>query len=641
MTALAGYWSFEGRPDIRDRCGRMLKAQQLYGPQPPVIADEGPLSLGCRVFHSPAAGSKAAFAEGPSEALLVADLRLDNRPELCEALGISGPGAATATDAALLLQALERWGDNAIERIHGDFAFAYWDPRRRRLTLARDCLGQKPLHYSVGKGFFAFASMAKGLHALEEVPIAPDLEATAAFVALIPESGSETFFQGVEKVRAGHIVTVTQDGIRNERWWRPSPAVSRIGSSEHYAEGLRYHFDRAVSDRLGDGRDAVGSHLSAGLDSGSVTGTAAGLLAPSGRRLTAFTAVPRQGYDGPAHPKTIIDEGPMAAELAAMYPNVDHVIVHNGGSPIADLDRNFFLYERPVLNLCNMVWAHRILDEARARKIGVLLTGQYGNMSLSYGGLPLLNQLLARGRWLRLARETAALRRNGTHLRMVVAQALGPMLPEKLWTAINGVRGRGFRLTDYSAIPPDAVERMRRRAAERGFDTSHRPRRDPVEERLWVLQRVDLGNYNKGTLAGWGIEQRDPTADRRLIEFCLSVPMDQYLRGGITRALARTAFADRLPLSIRNEERRGYQGADWHEGVAEAHATGALGAELKSIGGSAEAASIVDVDRMLGFKASLPGSDWHEPATVWPYRLALLRGVSAGHFVRRAAGSNA
>jgi len=639
MTALAGYWRFDGRPDVREQCGRMLRAQQIYGPQPAMIAGDGSLALGCRMFHRAGTG----FAEGADDALLVADLRLDNRPELCAQLGLSGSHAAALSDAALVLRSLERWGDDAIARIHGDFAIAWWDPRRRRLTLARDCLGQKPLHYSAGKGFFAFASMAKGLHALEAVPVAPDLEAVAAFVALIPESGPETFFRGVGKVRAGHIVTITPDGIRSERWWRPSVPVSGGRNSADYAEGLRHHFDQAVSDRLGDGGDTVGSHLSAGLDSGCVTATAAVLLAASGRRLTAFTAVPRAGYDGPAPPKTIIDEGPIAAELAAMYPNVDHVIVRNGGSPVADLDRNFFLYERPVLNLCNMQWAHRILDEARARKIGVLLTGQYGNMSISYGGLPLLHQLLARGHWARLAREAIALRRNGTHLRLIASQALGPMLPKPLWTALNRLRGRGFRLADYSAIAPDAIERMQllRRAAERGFDMSHRPRRDPVAERLWVLHRVDLGNYNKGTLAGWGVEQRDPTADRRLIEYCLSVPVDQYLRAGVTRALARTAFADRLPPSVRNEERRGYQGADWHEGVAEAQSGGSLGAELQRIGESAEAASIVDIGRMRGFAAGLPVSDWHRPAVVWPYRLALLRGLSAGHFIRRAQGSNA
>lgn len=638
MTAVAGYWSFEGRPDARERCARMLRAQQIYGPQPATIAGEGPVSLGCRLFHP---GARAAFAERASGTLLVADLRLDNRAELCGDLRLSGPRAAALSDAALVLQALERWGEAAIDRIQGDFAIAWWDPRHRRLVLARDCLGQKPLHYHRANGFLAFASMAKGLHALEDVPVAPDLEAVAAFVALIPESGSETFYRGVEKVRAGHVVTITADGVRSARWWRPSVSVSTGRGADDYAEGLRHHFDRAVSDRLGDAGEAVGSHLSAGLDSGSVTATAAGLLAPSGRRLTAFTAVPRQGYDGPAPAKTIIDEGPMAAELAARYPNIDHVIVRNGGSPIADLDRNFFLYERPVLNLCNMLWAHRILDEAKAGGIGVLLTGQYGNMSISYSGLPLLHQLFARGRWLRLARETIALRRGGTGLRMAASQALGPMLPKTMWTALNRLRGRGFDLADYSAIAPDAVERMQllQRAEERGFDISHRPRRDPVEERLWVLHRVDLGNYNKGTLAGWGIDQRDPTADRRLIEYCLSVPMDQYLRGGMTRALARTAFADRLPPSFRNEARRGHQGADWHEGVAEAQSSGALAAELRSIGGSA-AASIVDVARMQGLEATLPVSGWHKPEIVWPYRLALLRGVSAGHFVRRAEGSN-
>jgi asparagine synthase (glutamine-hydrolysing) len=638
MTAIAGYWSFDDRADSQARCERMLKAQLIYGPEPATIACDGALAVGGRPFApTPEDRRRHIVAEAPdSGALLAADARIDNRDELCDALGLGrSPGL---TDPDLLLRALERWDESALERIEGDFAFAYWTPRRRRLLLARDFLGERPLHYSRRPGFFAFSSMAKGLHALPEVPMAPDQAAISGFVALLPEDGSDTFFRGVEKVRAGHWVAVTPHGMRSERWWRPSLTPVRLGSHGEYAEALRAHFDRAVGVRLSGAGGAVAAHLSAGLDSSTVAATAARLLAPTGGRVTAFTAVPREGFDGSGHPSTIVDESEYAASVAAMHPNIDHVIVRNGGSPLAGLDRNFFLYERPVLNLCNMVWVDRILDLARDRRLSVLLTGSRGNMSLSYDGMPLLTQLLAGGRLLRLIRESAALVRNGTRFGTIGAQVLGPFLPAPLWRAIARLRGRHRNVADYSAINGAALAGLAERARARGLDLSYRPRRDPVETRLWVLGRVDMGNYNKGTLGGWGIDSRDPTADRRLIEFCLAVPADQFLHDGVPRALARTAFADRLPAALLAERRKGYQAADWHEGLNSAR--GELAEELERIGQCAEARSTLDTDRLKRLAAEWPTSGWDSVAAMQLYRQALLRGVSVGHFLRKASGSN-
>src|SRR5690606_34827797 len=92
-----------------------------------------------------------------------------------------------------------------------------------------------------------------------------------------------------------------------------------------------------------------------------------------------------------------------------------------------------------------------------------------------------------------------------------------------------------------------------RRARARGHDPGFRPHRDGWRMRMMALSLTDIGAWNKGMLAGWGIDQRDPTADRRLIEFCLSVPPREYLRGGRTRSLARRALADRLPAELLDE----------------------------------------------------------------------------------------
>jgi asparagine synthase (glutamine-hydrolysing) len=211
-------------------------------------------------------------------------------------------------------------------------------------------------------------------------------------------------------------------------------------------------------------------------------------------------------------------------------------------------------------------------------------------------------------------------------------------MPAPLWRAIARLRGRHRNVADYSAINAAAVAGVGERARARGLDLSYRPRRDPVETRLWVLGRVDMGNYNKGTLGGWGIDSRDPTADRRLIEFCLAVPADQFLRDGVPRALARTAFADRLPAALLAERRKGYQAADWHEGLSAAR--GELAEELERIAECPEARSTLDTDRLKRLTAEWPTSGWDSVAAMQLYRQALLRGVSVGHFLRKASGSN-
>ena len=620
----------------------MLKAQQIYGPESPAMASDGAIAIGQRLYAlRPRARRPDPVASGAGGAtFLVADASLHNRGELGESLGIGAAELASLSDPALILRALERWEEEAVGRLQGNFAFAFWDSRRQRLLLARDFLGECPLHYSQGPGFFAFASMPKGLHALPEIPPAPDRQAVASFLALIPEDGSETYFDGVSKVRAGEIVAVTRDGLKARRWWQPSLEPLRLKGPDEYAQALREHFDRAVAVRLEGAGPSVAAHLSGGLDSSAVAATAARLMAPSGGRVTAFTGVPREGYDSSVIRGAFGDEGPHAAEVAAMYPNMDHVLVRNGGSLFANLDRHFFVYERPFLNLCNGVWMHKIMDIARERGNRVLLSGARGNMSFSYDGMPLLTQLLTSGRLLRLARESMALIRNGTRVGTVAAQTVGPFVPVPLWQAIARLRGKGRKLTDYSAISPEAAQafRVAERGAERGLDPSYRPRRDPIETRLWALRRVDVGNYNKGYLAGWGIDVRDPTADRRLVEFCLTVPTDQYLRRGVRRALARAAFADRLPARIVNETLKGYQAPDWHEGLVAGR--GELNDEIGRIEACGEAADTLDHAGMRRLAEAMPSEGWHKGETTQKYRLALLRGVSAGHFIRKAAGSN-
>jgi asparagine synthase (glutamine-hydrolysing) len=261
-------------------------------------------------------------------------------------------------------------------------------------------------------------------------------------------------------------------------------------------------------------------------------------------------------------------------------------------------------------------------------------------MSISYSGMTLLPNLLARGHLIELAKLSAGLASNGTRWGTIAAQTIGPFLPRSIWSAISRWRGKGDGLLGHTAVSAEALADLDldRRARESDLDFTYRPRRDGIAGRLWVIGRTDSGNYLKGTLAGWQIDQRDPTSDRRLMEFCLRVPDEQYLAGGVPRSLVRRAFADRLPPEVTGEIRKGYQSADWHEGVCAA--ADELRDEVGRIGSVPAATGLLDVDRMKGLLHDLPTGSWHSDPVTRQYRLALLRGISVGHFIRKAAGSN-
>ncbi|HEY6816884.1 MAG TPA: asparagine synthase-related protein [Croceibacterium sp.] len=644
MTALAGCWNYGGKPHPDESCKRMLAAQAMYGPHGERYWSDGSLAMGRRLFATlpEDACDRQPLHAADGRLTLVADVRLDNRDELSAALGWSADRARGLCDAAMLLACLERWGQGALDRLAGDFAFALWDAAGQELLLARDFIGQRPLHFHRGSGFFAFASMPKGLHALPDIPYAADEQAMAEFITLIPVGGTRSFFAGIETIAAGEVATVTPRGISRRRYWRPERAPVRSGRADDYVEGLRHHLDQATQSRLRGANGAVACHLSAGFDSASVAATAARLMAPQGGKVVGFTAVPREGYDRPDPKNRLGDEGPTAAETAALHPNIEHVLVRSGHrSPLADLDRNALLYDRPMLNPCNSVWVSAINDEARRRKLKVLLTGQMGNMTISYAGNERLAELARSGRFVELRREGAHLvARRTMRWRGVLAAAFGPFVPERLWQWLSRLRDRKYEITEYTAVRPERLQELdlARLASERGLDFAYRPRKNGHDTRVWAMRRVDFGNLNKGILAGWGIDQRDPTADRRLVEFCLSAPMDQYLRLGERRSLGRRALSDRLPATVLDSRRKGYQGADWHEGLTAARAD--LEAEVDRLALCEPAARALDVERMQRLVADWPEAGWERLDVISTYRMALLRGVSAGHFLRRATGSN-
>ena len=406
MSAIAGIWSFDGGVPVASACHDMLQALSVYGRDDCSQYTGSSIAMGrclLRLLPEDRFDQQPLSADGVTA--LVADVRLDNRAELGTELGLSTQRTAVMADSDLLLAAWQHWREQCVDHLCGAFSFAVWNQREQHLFLARDHTGERPLYYTSAGNNFAFASMPKGLHQLSFIAAEVDEDYLARYLTLANIPIEQTIFRNIRRLPSGCALSVQREKTKLWRHWRTDQLEDlRLRSPEDYLHCFREKFDQGVRARLRT-TGGIGAQLSGGLDSGAVAATAAGLLGAEGRELTCFTAVPRPGFAGLGSETHFDDEGGPASEVAALYPNMRHVLVDSSGTSFLDiLDHNNNLYDHPCFGPSNEVWSNAILDRARASGITVLLNGNCGNSTLSYDGMPAFSAWFRSGQWGTLAR---------------------------------------------------------------------------------------------------------------------------------------------------------------------------------------------------------------------------------------------
>lgn len=571
---------------------------------------------------------------------LVFDGRLDNRDDLCRAL--AAPHLREADDAALALAAFAAWGTRSFDRLIGDYACAVWDADERQVYLTTDPGALRTLFFWSDRGRLLFSTEQRGLLASPDVPRDLDQDQMAAWLCMLPREPLRTFFRNINRVPPGYLVRWSAGTFTLERWWRPEDVPTlHLPRDEDYEDALRAAFDEAVRARIRPG-EQIGSHLSGGLDSSSVTAVAARELAAQGRSLTAFTAAPR--HPQPASRNRFTDEWPHAAEVAALYPNIVHVRIDNDAEPLLDaLDFREMGTDWPLLNANNTVWGNGINREARRRGVEVMLQGAIGNMTISYDGHELLPGRLRNRDVPGILRTIRNLRQGGGRSWLGIAGQLADhLLPTDLRRRLRAAAGKRERdLFDYSAIRPEFLRRsgVEERATEMACNLRNLARGDSRALRLAMLDRGDhRGHAAMATRRLFGLDVRDPTGDRRVVELCLSIPDVQFALGGVPRSLIRRAMRGVLPDVVLDERRKGLQSADWR--VNFDAAIPGLRAEVARLRNSAFASECLDLDRMDALLDAWPGVTDANPQSKQDYVLAFSRALTAGRFIRRVEGGN-
>lgn len=570
MSAICGIIQLDKAPNAANRCNTIQAALEPYGRHAQGLWDGQHVALGSRLTrllpedqydHQPLQGGNGRF-------VLIADVRLDNRTELGHKLGIPLSRLQAMADADVLLAAYEQWEQQLLSHLVGDFAFAVWDKQQQSLFLARDHMGNTPLFYHHGDRWFGFASMPASFFALPEVAMAPAEDRIRDTLFLLPDMSSNSYFAGIHRLLPGHWATLQRDGtFSSKRYWSV-PTEERIyfKSDDDYVDAFQEKLEEAVRCRLRS-TGSVASQLSAGFDSSTVTSIAARLLAHTGQSLHTYTSVPNP--DGLPDSGKIMDEGPLAAQVAAIFPNIHHHLIRTDDQSITSmLDTMFKIYNRPIKNVVNQLWTMAIDQQAAEKGATTLLTGTMGNATISYNGEQVLNALLREGQFVELLRQLRHQFHKASNRSRLGAlyRTLVPSLPDKLQQLLEKViKPNNIYMLMTNGLNQDflASSNFQEYCRQQGNKLD---RISPwLESRLWRkkwLQKLDIAEFRKGNLGFSNIDKRDPTADIRLIQYCQAIPVEQFNKNGFNSWLLRRYLQRLWPAEIIASRVRGKQGAD-------------------------------------------------------------------------------
>ncbi|MBI2434687.1 MAG: asparagine synthase (glutamine-hydrolyzing) [Candidatus Hydrogenedentes bacterium] len=500
-------------------------------------------------------GGHQPMASADGSLWLVYNGEIYNYPELKKDLEAQGRIFATHCDTEVILHAYALHGDACAQQFQGMFAFALWDAPRRRLFLARDPLGVKPLYYALAGSRLYFASEMKALLCVDEISRALDLEALDDYLTYLYTVPPRTMFQGIRQLPPGHYATWEDGRWSVQRYWR-----LKVGGEEHTEEEWLEEVRRALAATvqkymLSD--VPLGAYLSGGLDSATIVSH----MRDSGPVQT-FTV----GFTGEGN---LYDETGEAAAMAR-HLDTEHHLLRVQADVTELLPRIVRHFDEPFGNPTALL-AYAIAELVR-KHVKVVLSGDGGDES--FGGYPRYAGVALAERYRKLPRQ----------LRAAVINPLVQLLPESTRGAHGFRRLREFSagtlldpvdmyaswISYYSAPEKaalygpevskalagrDALGYVRHLAREAGTE-------DPISQAMYVDLHSFLPNnvlhYGDRMSMAHGLETRVPLADPKLVELLACVPGSLQVQGLRTKRLLRRAMAGRLPAEVVRRKKVGF-----------------------------------------------------------------------------------
>jgi len=490
-----------------------------------------------------------------------------NYVELRADLVARGERFRTASDTEVLLRLLARDGEAALARLNGDFAFAFYDARRRRLTLARDRMGVRPLFYTWRDGTIVFASEVKGLLEFPGVAAQMDAEALDQIFTLWAPIAPRTAFKDIFELPPGHLMVVEDGQASTRAWWSldfPDAGAVDARDDNVIADELLALLDDATRMRL-RADVPVGAYLSGGLDSSLISALAAKHV---GDRLRTFSVT----FDSAEH-----DESAYQAAMVAAL-GTEHTSVATSGADIARLfPATIRAAERPILRTAPAP-LQRLSAHVRNAGYKVVLTGEGADEV--FAGYDIFREARVRrfvARDPKSAFRAHLFRRLYHYLPGIQSQSaeyLGAVFgvgSDRLDDPLFSHRPR-FRSTAQSKL--FYSEELRARLA--GYDATEAlaatlpgrfARWHPLHQAQYLETTLLLPGYilssqgDRVSMAN-AVEGRFPFLDHRVVEFAARLAPGIKLRGLDEKHILKRVARDLVPQAITARSKQPYRAPD-------------------------------------------------------------------------------
>jgi asparagine synthase (glutamine-hydrolysing) len=566
MCGICGIVNLDGGAADAGLLVRMLGTVRHRGPDGSGVHADGPAGLGhVRLSIIDPDGGRQPMANEDGSLWVTFNGEIFNFVELMADLKGRGHRFATRSDTEVILHAYEEFGEDCVRHFNGQWAFALWDGRRRKLFLSRDRFGVRPLFYTRAAGQFLFASEVKALLAHPAVRRRLDLFALDQVFTLWAPIPPRTVFQDVRELPPGHSLALEAGVVRTWRYWRPDfvPHPQRRAEAD-WAEELLGLLADATRLRL-RADVPVGAYLSGGLDS-SLTTALVKRFTPAAVRTFSVT------FDDPA-----LDESGYQQEVAR-FLGTEHQSVRCGHADIAAVFPEVVRHaERPVLRTAPAP-LYLLSGLVRQRGYKVVVTGEGADEV--FGGYDIFKEAKVRRFW-------AA--QPGSRLRPLLLRRLYPYLAD-LQAQPEAYRQAFFQVAADDRADPflshrprwDLTSRLKLffaadvRAALQGYDPRDEVRallpedfgrwdalsRAQYLETAYLLPGYILSSQGDRVAMAHAVEGRFPFLDHRVAEFAWKMPPRLRMRGLQEKHILRRIADGLVPASVRERPKQPYRAPD-------------------------------------------------------------------------------
>ena len=507
-----------------------------------------------------------------SNLIITADAILDDRENTLKNIDIDPNKADITNDTYIILEMYKKYGEKCVDYLIGDFAFVIYDKSNNSLFCVRDHVGKRTFHYKHENNKFTFATLSSTIFDSMEKKCPLNDEWIANFLAfggpMHDVDTTITVFKDIMQLKPGYLLKYKNNEIEIKKYWNVDvyKEIKRKDEKD-YAKGLQEILKVAVEDRLKtNGNIAIS--LSGGLDSTSVAAFAAMKLNEENKKLKAFTFVPFSKYKNYLNKYAFADESEKVKKFSEMYINIENEFCpFEDKNSLTDIDEHLRLLEHPYKFVQNFYWTEGIINKASDLNCKIILKGSYGNATISFGIITYhLITLLEKRKYIKLIKEINSYAKNTDEKFMFVFKMFLKMI---LPNFILKILGKNIEYENSSVINEDFAiklnveKRLKKEKLAKYYESNESVY---YYRKLFIDTRAfsQIGGVETQSSLKYGAQTRDPTMDKRVIEYCFSIPFDEYVKNGETRKIIRDAMKNLIPDEIRLDYiTKGFQSADW------------------------------------------------------------------------------